>query len=984
MATLTKYAGTVSQTTGGSFVSWSNLANIKNNTTGSYATSNGRIKGKSSSPNRPSTISCTNFSFNLPTGAEVTNVKIEYRHRKEKYNGKVCNVPAPTISLLGVSGFSGKGSAPTTTLTTYTKSFNVTGKVTRAQVNSSSFGVKIDYPKNTNSYEGTMTVSYVRVTLSYKVPAYTVSVKKADGGYNNEEYAIECSISNKNLTSYNPTLVLSAPAGFSFKKAEGTGKATRVNNRTVNWYPSLTNKTGTSTIRMVFDVSVTYPTGTSSYSGTFSLVESLYSTTGSLTATITDRPTVSDDPAADNPPVVDDFAAQTKTIIEATIGENIGYKLLDGFYDLLFSFPRDRNNEPIFRPQSTNAAGIIYDDPEGELVLDVDITAYSNGDYYTFTDFSYGGYGAVYYYSSGNYILRAYDPKYPPGLGSDPYGNYSTYADDTPVAEVYINVKPLEEDLSTPYATILPVTGEDIDRLGDGYTYICQSDMKVSTSDYCTRDWYKNYRIGVFNNAIEDVNDYTSLTNAQIIDNALYWAPTTAGLNEYDNVECEFTYNDDYPLYIIITGDYPEAEFDGFDKGDITFTEPCIIEKQHYNGRETNGNYPEPIEALLSDFDSSTITLGLGETGTPVRLYDFPLDDDYGTNEDLGIRGIELTGTIESSDNLILYAKLINPNGEVGQRSIVLETDDTDEFTIGGLGDLWGFTTLQMTNLNHWQIELSASNILGLGESYLNINNVQVTYYIETVDKQEITIKVDGEDIAYYGAFIETVNIPAGLETDTSYINVDGTDMNDAYRQNIKEKQITVSFNISACDIQTSTDLLRQITKLFTNTKDQYNRPIPNRIEFSHYPQDYFEYIMEQPFDVSTELTDYNVTATLTIPAGTSYSRKDTVTNTVGNANGLAALRPTITIQPNGANIEIRETLSNQTFNMTYTGNWTNKIVEINCDDRQVLLKTDADDDGVDISKYVDHNSDWFRLSGEFQFDTVDCVIRTVSFNERW
>ena len=241
MAKLTKYAGTVSQTTGGSYVSWSNLANIKNNTTGSYATSNGRIKGKSSSPNRPAPVMCTNFSFNLPTGAEVSKVTVEYRHRKEAYDGHTPNIPAPTISLLGVTGFSGKGSAPTTTMTTFTKSFTAS-KITRSQVNSSSFGVKIDYPANTNSYEGTMSISLVRVTVEYKTPSYTVSVKKASGGYNNEEYAVECSISNVNLTSYNPTLTLSAPAGFSYKRAEGTGTATRVNNRTVTWNPSLTSK----------------------------------------------------------------------------------------------------------------------------------------------------------------------------------------------------------------------------------------------------------------------------------------------------------------------------------------------------------------------------------------------------------------------------------------------------------------------------------------------------------------------------------------------------------------------------------------------------------------------------------------------------------------------------------------------------------------------------------------------------------------------
>ena len=57
----------------------------------------------------------------------------------------------------------------------------------------------------------------------------------------------------------------------------------------------------------------------------------------------------------------------------------------------------------------------------------------------------------------------------------------------------------------------------------------------------------------------------------------------------------------------------------------------------------------------------------------------------------------------------------------------------------------------------------------------------------------------------------------------------------------------------------------------------------------------------------------------------------------------------------------------------------------IDCDNRRVLLKTDdEDDEGLDISKYVDHNVDWFRLYGEYSFEGVNCIIRTVTFNERW
>ena len=142
---------------------------------------------------------------------------------------------------------------------------------------------------------------------------------------------------------------------------------------------------------------------------------------------------------------------------------------------------------------------------------------------------------------------------------------------------------------------------------------------------------------------------------------------------------------------------------------------------------------------------------------------------------------------------------------------------------------------------------------------------------------------------------------------------------------------------------------------------------------------------MTKPFTVRNEISGYNVTAELTIPAGTSYSIDDSVTNTIGYVQGLAAVRPIITIQPSTPNITIKEALSGQTLNIGYSGEWNDKIVEIDCDNRIVLLKTvDDDADPIDISKYVDHNSDWFRLYGEYTFEGVNCIIRTVSYNERW
>ena len=977
MASLTKYAGTISQTTGGKYRTFSDLNNLKNNVEGSWANSNGNIKGKSSSPNRPSTLSFTNFGFNLPTGAEVSKIVITYRHKK---TGSL-SIGAPTISLLGIGGFSSKAVAPKTTMETHTKSFYADGsknnnlispttnKVTRSTVNSSSFGVKVNYPANTNTSEGTMSISYVKVTVEYKVPKYALTLKKVSGGYNEESYTVEASISNTNLTGYNPSVTLTAPTGFSFTDFSGSGEYTKVSPTVISWNPKFTSKVPSSTAQFKFDVDVTYPSGQSSYTGTFTLSESLYSSSKSLTATITERPpSEQEETSSDNPPIItDDDQLPTPTIWNKSIrNEIIKIGITPSLFETnvitAFAFPCTSDGTPIISTYSS----ILYLNTFGEWVS-VTRGADIVGAYFyknLINDVELKG------SEIGQYVIYLYDYN-----GNNAY--WENYENLSPIIYYFVEVLPSEEDLSTPFFTVLEPSEEEMNRLGSGYTYIAQSDINHTTTDTYVRDWYKNNRIGVFNGPV--AND---TTEEDIFTNATYWSKQTGGLNEYNNCECEFEYDDQYPLYILMTGDYPEATTYGYDIGTIKHTEPSIIEKDVYNSREPNGTYPVPIEALLTGEDIATLQLAKDQTSQGVVLYSFPVDETISTNDKLAIRGLQVRANIEATDNLVIQAKLHSPNGEVGNRSILVDSQD-EEIVIGGLGDLWGFTTLQMTHLELWQLELSIANILSQSDSSILFNNVEIIFYLETVEKQEITIRVEDEDIAYYGAFIETVKIPEGLNTNTSFLSIDGTDTNDAYRQNIREKTITIEFNLSNCELQTSTDMLRQLTKLFVNEKDQYNRPIPKRIQFSHYPNDYFEYIMEEPFDVDTDITDYTIKAQLTVPSGTSYSLYDTVTNTTGNANGLAAVNPIITVRPSDVNIQITESNTGQTFNIAYTGDWNDHTVEIDCEDRKVYL-IKGEDERIDISKYADYNSDWFRLDGEYEFSSVNCTILSVIFNERW
>jgi hypothetical protein len=436
-----------------------------------------------------------------------------------------------------------------------------------------------------------------------------------------------------------------------------------------------------------------------------------------------------------------------------------------------------------------------------------------------------------------------------------------------------------------------------------------------------------------------------------------------------------------------MTGDYPEGDQSN---NTIAFDEPCIIED--YTERKPNGTYPLPIDAVVDNEDGniSELTLGSYTATDTIVLYDLPLEQGYGTNEEMAVRGIEITGEIERTDQLIITAILKSPTGESKQRSIILDDfelgNNENIFHIGGVGDLWGFRMNDITNLEDWEAYITIANNLSENDGSINFTNTQIIFYIEQIEKQNVRCSIDGEDIGYYGVFLTDLKIPEGLETDTDYLKIDGTDTNDAYRQNIKEKEIELEFEIGdGCNLELSTYSLREFTKLLVNDRDEYNRPIPKTIEFSHYPDVYWEYIMEDAIDPELDINTYKCKVKLTIPAGTSYDKDDTTTSNTGYVNGIANVNPIIIVKPTEATLEIEETQSGQKFNMGYGGDWTNQILEINCEDRTVTMKQDEDsDEETDLTAYVDYNSDWFILKGEYEFSSINCVIRTIKFTERW
>ncbi|WP_405296357.1 hypothetical protein [Methanobrevibacter sp.] len=489
-----------------------------------------------------------------------------------------------------------------------------------------------------------------------------------------------------------------------------------------------------------------------------------------------------------------------------------------------------------------------------------------------------------------------------------------------------------------------------------------------------------------------DPTDYDNISDETIINNAEYWSIPLSTVDAFESLECNFPYNKNYPVYVLTTGDYPEGNISD---NDVKFTEPGVIESATYKGYEPNGQFPVPILNLVSNEDSSDLTINMFESGNCMVFYDLPLGDDFGVTDTFGISGIELTGDIDYSDHLVISAKLMNSNGKIGERSIIVNDVDSESenesFSIGGEYDLWGFNISDMTNIEDWSIQLEVNNIFNnaddIGE--IKFKNVQLTIYSTTIKSNFLKVTVENENVRHLGMFVQKVKIPEGLLTDTKYITIDGTDTNDAYRMNVKGKEIEIEFSIRGCNLLETTELLRQLSRLFVNERDELNNPIEKRIEFSIYPDVYFMYIMEDPFDVDPQVTDYTSKVKLTIPSGTAFAKEETVTGYSGVNKGIAKVSPIINIVPTGDIVEIVETVNDQKFKINYTEWSSSNTVQIDCVNRKIKIidylnpETNIIEE-KDISFAGDLNNDWFTINKEYAFTGDNCIIQTVSFTERY
>lgn len=775
---------------------------------------------------------------------------------------------------------------------------------------------------------------YVRLVVEYNLPKFALSCRRGDNNnLVNDETLLNVNIININQTKHKPNVLISLPEGVELVY---TDKSVQSSENNIIWRPN-----GNDNLNLRFRL--------------LTVGVKLFSVTESY-----DTSTV----------------RRISFVVSENIEDDIPEETVDG---IPISIIKEGNSGLDGISNTINRIG--YESVS--ITVRCDNAILECLDYITFTDKT-GLCGTITPHTSADFIdnTTVFDI-IPGGAGStDLQIEYQLTVGG--VSTVYkaqhylLNVLP--DTLTYPFFTVLRLTDEELCRLGDHINYTVQTYMKIINGDigFGINDWIKNYRIGVYNpESVPDDFDITELTLEEIFDGVVEWSGQPSKVGEYDNIECTFTYHKGNPLYIVVTGDYEEGNINSV----IDYSTPVIIETSVYNGYEDTGNYPVPITCLVDGTGAvGSVTITRFSQSTPVVLDGWELPDGFGTNDEYGVTGVEFNMGCAYNDSAVVNVRLVSPTGKYGQRSVVID-EGVNNIKFGGPYDTFGFDVPELVNLEDFEIEVQVNNPFN-NIANLRVYNATLTFYFNQLTNVLVDTFIDGVDIRYYGLFLEEVEMPEGLETDTKYLEIEGADSHSSYRQNIDKKEIKLKLSVNGCNIYDTSEMIRNITKLFQNKRDNLNKPIPKRIEFSTKPDVYFEYILEDSIGVDFESANSELEIKLVIPSGTAFAKEETITSVTGVVTGIAKVNPIIELIPLGDHVEIVETLTGQQFNMNYTRWSSDTTVRIDCNQREVTVI--SGDDEIDISEFIDFTSDWFILDGEYIFESTNCIIQSVTFTERW
>ena len=550
-----------------------------------------------------------------------------------------------------------------------------------------------------------------------------------------------------------------------------------------------------------------------------------------------------------------------------------------------------------------------------------------------------------------------------------------------------VHVLPVLTDLSMIFYEITDT--EQLSRMKPGEAYTFEANLLVSGEDESKyKDYLKNYRIGVCNAELDETSQSTILQS--MLENAEF--SDQAEVNVKTRLTSEFTYDEDYRLIVLITGDfaegYPNDFTIAFDSLKIYESTPNLIGMQCH--------HITPIENSISSTENSSIILdsfSSSNTFTFSKLYtseDDPDEDEditYGNNQNEAVSGIAVMLDIVETGDVTLLATLTNDKSSIGQKSVILNAIDASEtpttITLGDSDDVWGFDVGDIENIEDWELTLQLLNNTSSSNS-ITFNNVRIVYYTIPVEHNDWDYLIEETNMGFYGVFMENVDIPTGLNTDIKELEIEGSDINTISRQNIIGKTITLEFSIYDCNLQTSIKLLNKLARLIYNERDaKTNQPIPKVFSTTLYPEKEWEYVCIKEMETEFVQGEIKGKVELYVPSGTYKSVEEITTGAIGYNQGLNKVQPTITIGNfTGDEIILIENNTNQKFIIRDVIYVSEDIITIDCANRTIVQSNPNSDDELDLGGNCDMDNDWFTINKDYNFSCTNATVMKVTYYE--
>lgn len=959
-----QYATSISQTSGKYndtlvYRQFDHLEYLKTNSP--YATA--RISGYNYNGTKASSISLKGFGFNIPNDVKDINITIGYTSKKvsiESVNNtpKYPNIGAPTFTILNDPSITRTGF---TVPTVGTEHHIYLKNISRDLINSSDFGVKIDFPVNTGYYHGNLLLANIYVEVSYTSVALSVTGNRITnndiciGGFFSIQFNIENVEKISNITSSNSVI------SFNNKYLKYIGVTSGVGSITDN-----SSDSDSVTDILVWDTILT------NYKSNITLkFKALMTTTTSTPLTITNA------------------NGNSYNIPITILKEKIGFSS---------SIPNQINEDVsttfIITTQTTNPDKQTNIRIKLPISIDIENTPTLTNDYNcTFThdtNYRYIDYPVTDYTNGINNLTIQITPNTNGTFTND------IILDNKTVYTKQFKVK--SKDYENLSYCMIELSPKIIDRMADSikYTLLTTANIDVDATKTLNPDItaLENYRFGVFNNDPSMFDTYHTF-----IDN------TTFSSNEVLNTNralysVDFVYNSDYPVYVIWTNTYMENDLYG--SVNTYFTEPQLIETGMYNGKPLKwGIYPYPLKNVITPKKNGQIDITTNESINPFRISGIS-STILNSIQNLVLTGLQITFeyTASSECQLLIYLRTgrVSDNDQhIGIESIRL-FKGSHLATIGGKLDLFGLTPDNFSgNLDSLEVEFVINNPYN-PTTNLNIGSLGWKFYYMSVEKSKygfgICDTIGGEitRCESYGAFVTDLSMDIGTDNTVTYYTNAGTDTTLASRSNINKKSISIQFNIGTddCDFIDTNILTEKMSRLMNNDRDNYNKPIMKYIIFDHIPDYAFGFIREDPITPTENYGTYNCKATLVIPDGTGYCLNPTITGGIGENNGIARVKPSIAcIASQDGSITLTENVTKNVLTITSTSIKKGNTIIIDCDNRTVTLLNYSTTGTIlstkDITDSVNFSSSWIILEKQYNITGgTTCIIQSVEYRERY